>query len=36
MGRWQVLGHRPKVICDTAHNKEGLSITLATIKNRNL
>jgi len=24
-GRWQVLQERPKVICDTAHNKEGLN-----------
>lgn len=23
-GRWEVLGQNPKVICDTAHNKEGL------------
>ncbi|MBC2846514.1 bifunctional folylpolyglutamate synthase/dihydrofolate synthase [Winogradskyella flava] len=24
-GRWQILGNNPKVICDTAHNKEGLT-----------
>jgi dihydrofolate synthase/folylpolyglutamate synthase len=24
-GRWQLLQERPKVICDTAHNKEGLA-----------
>lgn len=24
-GRWQILGDRPKIICDTAHNKEGLT-----------
>src|SRR5690606_30737275 len=23
-GRWEVLRDKPKVICDTAHNKEGL------------
>lgn len=23
-GRWEVLGEHPKVICDTAHNQEGL------------
>ncbi|MCA0133568.1 bifunctional folylpolyglutamate synthase/dihydrofolate synthase [Winogradskyella alexanderae] len=23
-GRWQILGTDPKIICDTAHNKEGL------------
>ena len=27
-GRWQVLQESPKVICDTAHNKEGLEIVL--------
>lgn len=27
-GRWQVLQHQPKVICDTAHNKEGLAYTM--------
>lgn len=24
-GRWQVIGNRPLVICDTAHNAEGIS-----------
>lgn len=27
-GRWQVLQEHPKVICDTAHNKDGLKIVL--------
>ncbi len=27
-GRWQLLKEEPMVICDTAHNKEGLSYTL--------
>jgi dihydrofolate synthase/folylpolyglutamate synthase len=27
-GRWQILQYNPKVICDTAHNKDGLKITL--------
>lgn len=27
-GRWQILQQNPKVICDTAHNKDGLKITL--------
>ncbi|TXD48937.1 bifunctional folylpolyglutamate synthase/dihydrofolate synthase [Polaribacter sp. IC073] len=27
-GRWQILQEHPKVICDTAHNKEGLEIVL--------
>ena len=25
LGRWQILGKSPLLICDTAHNKEGLS-----------
>ncbi|HPJ10289.1 MAG TPA: folylpolyglutamate synthase/dihydrofolate synthase family protein [Flavobacterium sp.] len=28
LGRWQQLGLQPKIICDTAHNKEGLSIVM--------
>ena len=27
-GRYQVLRHHPKVICDTAHNREGLELVL--------
>lgn len=27
-GRWQVLQETPKVICDTAHNKEGLNYVM--------
>lgn len=32
LGRWQVLGDKPKVVCDTAHNKEGLSLVLNQIQ----
>ena len=28
LGRWQVLQNSPRVICDTAHNKEGLQEVL--------
>lgn len=28
MGRWQILQEKPKIICDTAHNKEGLTYVL--------
>ena len=28
LGRWQILNKQPKVICDTAHNKEGLTYVL--------
>ena len=31
-GRWQQLGKFPKVICDTAHNKNGLQIVLKQIQ----
>jgi dihydrofolate synthase/folylpolyglutamate synthase len=31
-GRWQILQKRPKVICDTAHNKEGLVLVLKQLK----
>ena len=27
-GRWQILGIEPKIICDTAHNKEGLTYVM--------
>lgn len=27
-GRWQILNNEPKVICDTAHNKEGLEMVM--------
>ncbi|WP_336070642.1 folylpolyglutamate synthase/dihydrofolate synthase family protein [Mesoflavibacter sp. CH_XMU1404-2] len=31
-GRWQILHTKPKIICDTAHNKEGLSITMTQLQ----
>jgi dihydrofolate synthase/folylpolyglutamate synthase len=24
LGRWQVLGHNPRIVCDTAHNADGI------------
>ena len=32
LGRWQVLQDNPKVICDTAHNPDGLKLTLNQLK----
>ena len=32
LGRWQILKHNPKVICDTAHNREGLEIVVNQLK----
>jgi len=34
-GRWQILQENPKVICDTAHNTEGLKIVLNQLKKEN-
>lgn len=34
LGRWQILGEDPMVVCDTAHNLEGLSIVLDQIRNQ--
>ncbi|WGD35236.1 bifunctional folylpolyglutamate synthase/dihydrofolate synthase [Olleya sp. YS] len=34
-GRWQLLNKSPKVICDTAHNKEGLTITMQQLSKEN-
>lgn len=32
LGRWQVLNEQPKVICDTAHNAEGLHYVLKQLQ----
>lgn len=34
-GRWQLLQEKPKVICDTGHNKEGLTWVLSQLKKEN-
>lgn len=31
MGRWQVLGAKPAIICDSAHNEGGLKAVLAQV-----
>ena len=31
-GRWQILGVKPKIICDTAHNKEGLTSVMKQLQ----
>ncbi len=31
-GRWQILGQKPKVVCDTAHNKEGLTYVVQQLE----
>ncbi len=35
MGRWQILQENPKVICDTAHNGDGLRLVMNQLKNEN-
>ena len=32
-GRWQMLQSQPTIICDTAHNKEGLTIVMQQLQN---
>jgi len=32
-GRWQQLGSNPKIICDTAHNADGLKMVINQLKN---
>lgn len=34
-GRWEVLQEKPKVICDTAHNKEGLLYAMKQLQEEN-
>lgn len=33
LGRWQVLNKRPKTVCDTGHNREGLKQVIAQVLN---
>jgi len=32
-GRWQVIGHNPRTICDTGHNEDGVKEIVEQIKN---
>ncbi len=32
LGRWQIIGSNPKIVCDTAHNSEGLRWVLNQVK----
>ena len=31
-GRWQTLGHSPEIVCDTAHNMEGIAWVVKQLK----
>ncbi|GAA4888153.1 folylpolyglutamate synthase/dihydrofolate synthase family protein [Flaviramulus aquimarinus] len=33
LGRWQVLNINPKIVCDTGHNKEGLTYVINQLSN---
>jgi dihydrofolate synthase/folylpolyglutamate synthase len=33
MGRWQIIGHNPMVVCDTGHNPAGIKLVVEQIKN---
>ncbi|XCF06167.1 folylpolyglutamate synthase/dihydrofolate synthase family protein [Tamlana crocina] len=35
LGRWQVLQTKPKVVCDTGHNRDGLSFVMQQINSEN-
>lgn len=35
LGRWQILQKSPLVVCDTAHNKEGLQLVLRQVLKQN-
>lgn len=32
LGRWQIIGTNPKIVCDTAHNSQGLAIVMKQIE----
>jgi len=32
MGRWQVLGEEPLIVCDTAHNEDGLKLVMKQVE----
>lgn len=32
LGRWQVIGHEPLIICDTAHNREGITLVMEQLQ----
>lgn len=33
MGRWQIIGHNPLIVCDTGHNEDGIKMVVNQIKN---
>jgi dihydrofolate synthase/folylpolyglutamate synthase len=35
MGRWQVLAHQPKILCDVGHNAHGIQLVVEQLHNEN-
>ena len=35
IGRWEIIGQNPTILCDSAHNEAGLKVTFAKIKTLN-
>jgi dihydrofolate synthase/folylpolyglutamate synthase len=33
MGRWQIIGNNPLIICDTGHNEDGIKMVVSQLKN---
>jgi dihydrofolate synthase/folylpolyglutamate synthase len=33
IGRWQIIGHNPRIICDTGHNEAGIKELMEQIRN---
>jgi dihydrofolate synthase/folylpolyglutamate synthase len=33
MGRWQIIGNNPLIVCDTGHNEDGIKMAVEQIKN---
>ncbi|MEZ5105079.1 MAG: folylpolyglutamate synthase/dihydrofolate synthase family protein [Draconibacterium sp.] len=33
LGRWQVIGNNPLIVCDTGHNEDGIKMVVQQIKN---
>ncbi len=33
MGRWQIIGNNPLIICDTGHNEDGIKMVVDQLKN---
>ncbi|HDR68718.1 MAG TPA: bifunctional folylpolyglutamate synthase/dihydrofolate synthase [Bacteroidaceae bacterium] len=32
-GRWEIIGHNPRIVCDIGHNRDGIKIVVSQINN---